>query len=147
MNKNSADVKGCTIYVALFPCNECAKLIIQAGIKDVVFLSDKYHDSPMMTASRRLLSIAGIEYRDFKPKRKQITVDFDSLNPKKMKDNLEMTRVEEEEEEEEEEEGGGGGGGGGGKTKVDQQRRHDEAPERNVAAFLLYVHGPGFDQR
>ena len=35
MNKNSADVKNCTIYVALFPCNECAKLIIQSGIKKV----------------------------------------------------------------------------------------------------------------
>ncbi|KAK0146973.1 Deoxycytidylate deaminase [Merluccius polli] len=85
MNKNSADVKGCTIYVALFPCNECAKLIIQAGIKDVVFLSDKYHDSPMMTASRRLLSIAGIEYREFKPKRTKITIDFNSINhPEKL---------------------------------------------------------------
>ena len=41
MNKNSADVKGCTMYVALFPCNECAKLIIQAGIKRVVY-SEKY---------------------------------------------------------------------------------------------------------
>ncbi|XP_068448008.1 deoxycytidylate deaminase isoform X3 [Clinocottus analis] len=64
MNKNSADVKGCTMYVALFPCNECAKLIIQAGIKDVIFHSDKYHDSPEMEASRRLLTMAGIGYRD-----------------------------------------------------------------------------------
>ncbi|XP_051242420.1 deoxycytidylate deaminase isoform X2 [Dicentrarchus labrax] len=63
MNKNSADVKGCTMYVALFPCNECAKLIIQAGIRDVVFLSDKYHDTPEMVASRRLLSMAGIQCR------------------------------------------------------------------------------------
>uniref|UniRef100_A0A673MLV4 dCMP deaminase n=1 Tax=Sinocyclocheilus rhinocerous TaxID=307959 RepID=A0A673MLV4_9TELE len=57
MNKNSADVKGCTMYVALFPCNECTKLIIQAGIKDVIYLSDKYHDTPEMTASRRLLNL------------------------------------------------------------------------------------------
>ncbi|XP_057186659.1 deoxycytidylate deaminase isoform X1 [Triplophysa rosa] len=63
MNKNSADVKGCTMYVALFPCNECAKLIIQAGIKDVIYLSDKYHDSPEMTASRRLLNLAGVAYK------------------------------------------------------------------------------------
>uniref|UniRef100_A0A4W5NY14 Deoxycytidylate deaminase n=1 Tax=Hucho hucho TaxID=62062 RepID=A0A4W5NY14_9TELE len=63
MNKNSADVKGCSMYVALFPCNECAKLIIQAGIKDVIYLSDKYHDIPEMTASRRLLNLAGIEYK------------------------------------------------------------------------------------
>ncbi|XP_061535830.1 deoxycytidylate deaminase isoform X2 [Phycodurus eques] len=63
MNKNSADVKGCTMYVALFPCNECAKLIIQAGIKEVVYLSDKYHNTPEMTASRRLLNMAGIQFK------------------------------------------------------------------------------------
>ncbi|XP_040043540.1 deoxycytidylate deaminase isoform X1 [Gasterosteus aculeatus] len=80
MNKNSADVKGCTMYVALFPCNECAKLIIQAGIKEVVFLSDKYHDTPGMAASRRLLTMAGIEYRQFKPKRSKIVIDFNSIN-------------------------------------------------------------------
>ncbi|XP_059902777.1 deoxycytidylate deaminase isoform X1 [Gadus macrocephalus] len=85
MNKNSADVKDCTIYVALFPCNECAKLIIQAevrtiSIKEVVYLSDKYHDAPMMKASRRLLGLAGIEFKEFKPKRTTITIDFNSIN-------------------------------------------------------------------
>ncbi|XP_042281342.1 deoxycytidylate deaminase [Thunnus albacares] len=80
MNKNSADVKDCTMYVALFPCNECAKLIIQAGIKEVVYLSDKYHDTPEMTASRRLLSMAGIQYKQFKPKRTEIVIDFNSIN-------------------------------------------------------------------
>ena len=63
LNKNTYDVKGCTMYVALFPCNECAKLIIQSGMKEVVFLSDKYHSKPEMVASRRLLSMAGIQYR------------------------------------------------------------------------------------
>ncbi|KAM9314351.1 deoxycytidylate deaminase-like isoform 2-T2 [Pholidichthys leucotaenia] len=62
MNKNSADVKDCTMYVTLFPCNECAKIIIQAGLKEVVYLSDKYHDTPEVEASRRLLSMAGIKY-------------------------------------------------------------------------------------
>uniref|UniRef100_A0A8C4GT76 dCMP deaminase n=1 Tax=Dicentrarchus labrax TaxID=13489 RepID=A0A8C4GT76_DICLA len=60
MNKNSADVKGCTMYVTLFPCNKCAKLIIQAGIRDVVFLSDKYHTLVETEASRRLLSTAEV---------------------------------------------------------------------------------------
>ena len=41
LNKNSADVERCSIYVALFPCNECAKMIIQSGIKEVIYLSDK----------------------------------------------------------------------------------------------------------
>ena len=51
------------MYVALFPCNECAKLIIQSGMSEVVFMSDKYHDKPEMIASRRLLNMAGIKYR------------------------------------------------------------------------------------
>uniref|UniRef100_A0A8C6PZ03 Deoxycytidylate deaminase n=1 Tax=Nothobranchius furzeri TaxID=105023 RepID=A0A8C6PZ03_NOTFU len=63
MNKNSADVKGCTMYVALFPCNECAKLIIQAGLKEVIYICDKYHHTPEMTASRRLLHMAGVQFR------------------------------------------------------------------------------------
>ncbi|KAI6069843.1 Deoxycytidylate deaminase isoform X2 [Aix galericulata] len=60
MNKNSADVKGCSMYVALFPCNECAKLIIQAGIKEIIFMSDKYHDTTEMTAARRMFDLAAI---------------------------------------------------------------------------------------
>ena len=63
LNKNSADVKGCTIYTALFPCNECTKLIIQSGIREVVFLSDKYHDSMQSKASRRMMELATIEMR------------------------------------------------------------------------------------
>jgi len=63
MNKNSADVKGCTIYVALFPCNECSKLIIQSGIKEVIYLSDKHHDKEICVAARKLLDMAKIPYR------------------------------------------------------------------------------------
>jgi dCMP deaminase len=46
--------------VALFPCNECAKMIIQSGIGEVVYLSDKYHDTPSMQASRRMMTMAGV---------------------------------------------------------------------------------------
>ncbi|KAM9477775.1 deoxycytidylate deaminase-like [Clarias gariepinus] len=81
MNKNSADVKGCIMYVALFPCNECAKLIIQSGIKEVVYLSDKYHSTPEMEASRRLLDLARVQYSQFQPKRNKIVIDFDSISP------------------------------------------------------------------
>lgn len=80
MNKNSADVKGCDMYVALFPCNECAKLIIQAGIKEVIYMSDKYHDSLEMKAARFMFDLAGIKYTKFVPKRKSIVIDFDSIN-------------------------------------------------------------------
>lgn len=59
-----ARITGCRIYVALFPCNECAKLIIQSGLKDVIYVSDKYHDDPMMVASRRLFDMAGVGASD-----------------------------------------------------------------------------------
>uniref|UniRef100_I3M636 Deoxycytidylate deaminase n=2 Tax=Ictidomys tridecemlineatus TaxID=43179 RepID=I3M636_ICTTR len=80
MNKNSADVKGCSMYVALFPCNECAKLIIQAGIKEVIFMSDKYHDSDETTAARLMFEMAGVSFRKFTPKCSKIVIDFDSIN-------------------------------------------------------------------
>ncbi|XP_036956052.1 deoxycytidylate deaminase-like [Acanthopagrus latus] len=76
MNKNSADVKDCTIYVSLFPCNECAKLIIQAGISKVIYLSDKYHDTPEMVASRRLLDAARIQCEQFQPEGNEIRIPF-----------------------------------------------------------------------
>lgn len=62
MNKNSASVKGCTIYVGLFPCNECAKLIIQSGIKEVIYLSDKHAHKPETVASKRMFNAVGIKY-------------------------------------------------------------------------------------
>lgn len=55
------ELRGCTIYVTLFPCNECAKAIIQSGIKKVIFLDDKYHDADNSKASRRLFEMAGVE--------------------------------------------------------------------------------------
>lgn len=63
LNKNSASVSGCTIYVALFPCNECAKLIVQSGIKEVVYYSDKNKNSDEAKASYKMFQLAGIKYR------------------------------------------------------------------------------------
>lgn len=54
-------VKDCTVYVSLFPCNECAKAIIQSGIKKVVYESDKYDGTDGNTASKRMLQQAGVE--------------------------------------------------------------------------------------
>lgn len=56
-------VAGCTIYVSLFPCNECAKAIIQSGIKKIVYESDKYADSETTQASKRMLLAAGVELK------------------------------------------------------------------------------------
>lgn len=54
-------VKNCTLYVSLFPCNECAKAIIQAGIKKIIYESDKYNGTDGNVASKRMLKDAGIE--------------------------------------------------------------------------------------
>ncbi len=65
-NANSS-VNGCILYSTLFPCNECAKTIIQNGITEVVFASDKYRDVPAFIAARRLFDAAGIPCRQFQP--------------------------------------------------------------------------------
>ncbi|KAI9550524.1 hypothetical protein GHT06_017222 [Daphnia sinensis] len=80
MNKNSADLKGCTLYVALFPCNECAKLIIQAGIKLVVYMSDKHKNKPSTEASKLMFNMAGVKYQQFVPKKSKIVIDFEEID-------------------------------------------------------------------
>lgn len=59
---STKNLQGATIYVTLFPCNECTKAIIQSGIKNLVYISDKYKDLEMTVASKRMLDGAGIEY-------------------------------------------------------------------------------------
>ena len=54
---------GATLYVTLFPCNECAKVILQSGIAEVVYLEDKYHDRDIFAASRRMFDAKGVVYR------------------------------------------------------------------------------------
>jgi len=54
---------GATLYVTLFPCNECAKVILQSGIREVIYLEDKYHDKDIFKASRRMMDAKGISYR------------------------------------------------------------------------------------
>ena len=63
---NNKELENSKIYVDLFPCNECAKEIIQAGIKEVIYLSDKYANTNETIASKRLLDICGIKYRQLK---------------------------------------------------------------------------------
>ena len=62
LNANSSLIDS-TIYVTLFPCNECAKLIIQSGIKEIVYMDDKYNGTDSDTASKRMLDAAGVVYR------------------------------------------------------------------------------------
>lgn len=71
------DLENARIYVDLFPCNECAKIIIQSGIKEVVYLSDKYAESENNIASRRLLDNCGVKYRKIDLKNdKTITIEL-----------------------------------------------------------------------
>ena len=58
-------LEGAKLYVSLFPCNECAKAIIQCGIKTIVYEDDKYHDTPSTIASRRMLDAAGVRYYQY----------------------------------------------------------------------------------
>ena len=76
LNKNQADLHGSTIYTVLFPCNECAKLIIQAGIAKVKFFSDKYHDEPSWRAARRMFDLSGVKYEECRPQWKKIEIVF-----------------------------------------------------------------------
>ena len=62
----NADTKDGILYCTLFPCNECAKTIIQKGIKEVVYEDDKYHDQDAWIASRRLFDEAGVKCREYK---------------------------------------------------------------------------------
>lgn len=62
LNHAGGNLNGCKIYVALFPCNECAKAIIQSGIKEVIYLSDKYDGTDMNLASKRMFDAAGVRY-------------------------------------------------------------------------------------
>ena len=59
---STSSLKGASLYVTLFPCNECAKLIIQSGIKHIKYMSDKHKDSDADKASKKMLDAAGITY-------------------------------------------------------------------------------------
>lgn len=67
LNYAGGSLKGARIYTTLFPCNECAKAIIQAGIREVVYLSDKYADSDSVTASKKMMDMTGVTYRTYRP--------------------------------------------------------------------------------
>lgn len=76
LNNAGGNLTGCKIYVDLFPCNECAKAIIQCGIKEVIFLSDKYADSDSTIASKRLFDAAGVQYTKLTGLHQTLTLDF-----------------------------------------------------------------------
>ena len=76
LNSTSSTLKGRSLYVGLFPCNECAKAIIQSGIKEVVFLSDKYALEDNTKASKRMFDQSGVSYRQLKAVHTTITLEL-----------------------------------------------------------------------
>jgi len=78
LNSISCDLRGCRIYVALFPCNECTKVIIQSGIKEIIYLSDKYKKTDPVKASKIMLDKSNTSYRQFIPDRDSINLSFSS---------------------------------------------------------------------
>lgn len=77
LNAKGKDLTGCRIYVALFPCNECAKAVIQSGIKEVVYLSDKYADTDAVRASKIMFKAANVNLRQLNPTHSKIELSLD----------------------------------------------------------------------
>ncbi len=77
LNSGGRRLDGARLYVALFPCNECAKAIIQSGIREIYYLSDKYADTPSVRHSKRMLDSAGVRYQQLTPRLDSITLHFD----------------------------------------------------------------------
>ncbi|AEC02519.1 deoxycytidylate deaminase [Parasphaerochaeta coccoides] len=73
---SSGNLKGSSLYVALFPCNECAKAIIQAGIVEIVYLSDKYADTDAVKASKRMFGQAQVRLRQITPSGKRLVIEL-----------------------------------------------------------------------
>ena len=70
--RNGSALNGCTLYVTLFPCNECAKAIVQTGIKKIIYLSNKYESSLETRASKKILTLAGVKIEEYKGRFKEV---------------------------------------------------------------------------
>ncbi|MBU3811346.1 MAG: dCMP deaminase family protein [Candidatus Niameybacter stercoravium] len=77
LNAQGKSLVGAKLYVALFPCNECCKAIIQSGIREVIYLSDKYAESDAVKASKRMFEAAGVKLTRLQTATSKIELDFD----------------------------------------------------------------------
>lgn len=77
LNAGGRVLRGARLYVALFPCNECAKAIIQSGISEILYLSDKYDGTEMNLASKRMFNAAGVRYRRLHTDLKNLSLNFE----------------------------------------------------------------------
>ena len=76
LNNKGSLLEGSTIYVDLFPCNECAKAIIQSGIKEIVYKSDKYNSTDSNIVAKKMLDYCGVTYRKYEEKGVEIKLDL-----------------------------------------------------------------------
>lgn len=74
LNYRGGSLEGAKIYVSLFPCNECAKAIIQSGIKEVIYDCDKYADTPAVMASKRMFAAAGVQMRRYMRSNRKVEI-------------------------------------------------------------------------
>ncbi len=76
LNFRGGSLEGAKMYVSLFPCNECAKAIIQSGIKEVIYDCDKYEDTPAVQASKKMFDAAGVTYRPYERTNREIRIQL-----------------------------------------------------------------------
>ena len=76
LNYSGGSLEGAKLYVSLFPCNECAKAIIQSGIKEVIYDSDKYADTTSVKASKMMFDCAGVRYHQYHRTGRKVEIEL-----------------------------------------------------------------------
>lgn len=72
LNYTGGSLKGARVYTTLFPCNECAKALVQSGVSEIIYLSDKYDGTPSVNCSKRMFKTAGVKLTPFEKSGKKI---------------------------------------------------------------------------
>lgn len=76
LNNDGGSLKGARCYTTLFPCNECAKALIQAGIREVIYLCDKYAETEAVQASKKMFQMVGVRLTPYRPTGRKLTLDI-----------------------------------------------------------------------
>lgn len=76
LNYRGGSLEGSRVYTTLFPCNECAKALIQSGVKEIIYMQDKYAETDSVVASKQMMDSAGVTYRQYVPDGKDITISL-----------------------------------------------------------------------
>ncbi|MFV0342325.1 MAG: deoxycytidylate deaminase [Anaerocolumna sp.] len=76
LNYTGSHIKGAKLYVTLFPCNECTKALVQKGISEIIYMSDKYSETDSVKASKRMLTATGTKYRKYDPINRDVIISL-----------------------------------------------------------------------